>query len=385
MFLYLDSFIAGGITLLGFSILTNPREVNVLGNRLLAILLFLVAILVFDKGLIDNHFYDKYIELSGITDILLVFIPPMLYLSVGYFVSLDNVFNKKNLWHFFIPFLLVFVSIYPLINHYLSNTSGLKSIDYQNWYLDFFFIVSIFIYWILSFLKIQKHQKNIEIFASATDKIDLNWLKYCLFGIAGMAIFFFAELYFNTLAVFKYASIGYLIATYILSYYALRQSEVFPFDSKEREEIKDIIKEQNPIQKQERLSETALAPLKIRLIELMHREKLYLDETLNLPKLADNMAISTHDLSYLLNDGFGQSFFEFINTYRVEEAKRLLLSEKHGHFNMLGIAYASGFSSKTTFNTTFKKMTNQSPSEFQTEQKKNGSVLPLPLFSSEKS
>jgi AraC-like DNA-binding protein len=97
------------------------------------------------------------------------------------------------------------------------------------------------------------------------------------------------------------------------------------------------------------------------------------------------MDISTHDMSYLLNDGFGQSFFQFINTYRIEEAKRLLMSEKHSHFNMLGIAYASGFSSKTTFNTTFKKLTQQSPSEFQNEQKKNGSVsLPL-LFSSEKS
>ncbi len=58
-------------------------------------------------------------------------------------------------------------------------------------------------------------------------------------------------------------------------------------------------------------------------------------------------------------------FFQCVNQYRVKAAKQLLLSERHKHLNMLGIAYATGFSSRTTFNTMFKKLTNQSPSEFQ--------------------
>ena len=126
-----------------------------------------------------------------------------------------------------------------------------------------------------------------------------------------------------------------------------------------------IIEEQNAPQKQERLSENVLISLKNRLLDLMQNEKIYLEDDLNLPKLAQKMTISTHDLSYLLNVGFGKSFFQFINDYRIEAAKKLLASEKNDHLNMVGIAYAAGFSSKTTFYTAFKKATNQSPSEFQ--------------------
>jgi AraC-like DNA-binding protein len=385
MFLFLDSFIAGGIALLGFTILTNPREVNVLGNRLLAVLLLLLAILVFDKGLFDSHFYETHIDLLGFSDMFLYFTAPTLYLSVVYFVSLDKTFNKKDLVHYVLPVLLLPVFIYAIFQSPEAKLNNLKPNNYAYDLMHLLLLIQATIYWILAYLKLEKHRKNIKIFAASTDEIDLSWLKNFLLGIAGMIAISFAEFYFNNSLMFKYASVGYLIATYVLSYFALRQNEVFVLDIKEREEIKDIIDEQSPTQKQERLSETAIVSLKIRLMTVMESEKVYLDEALNLPKLADKMDISTHDMSYLLNDGFGQSFFQFVNTYRVEEAKCLLLSEKHGHFNMLGIAYASGFSSKTTFNTTFKKLTQQSPSEFQTEHKKNGSVALPPLFSSEKS
>jgi len=76
------------------------------------------------------------------------------------------------------------------------------------------------------------------------------------------------------------------------------------------------------------------------------------------------MSVSVHDLSYLLNEGFGKNFFQFINSYRVAEAKRLMLSEKNRHLNLLGIAYSAGFNSKTTFNTAFKRETGMSPSMF---------------------
>ena len=61
---------------------------------------------------------------------------------------------------------------------------------------------------------------------------------------------------------------------------------------------------------------------------------------------------------------FGLNFFNFINKHRVEEAKLLLLSKKMDQYSILGIAYESGFNSKTAFNTTFKKFTNQTPSVY---------------------
>jgi AraC-like DNA-binding protein len=69
-------------------------------------------------------------------------------------------------------------------------------------------------------------------------------------------------------------------------------------------------------------------------------------------------------MSYLINSGFGENFFQFINKYRVERAKELLNIDKLSKYSILGIAFESGFNSKTTFNTTFKKFTNQTPSEY---------------------
>jgi AraC-like DNA-binding protein len=96
----------------------------------------------------------------------------------------------------------------------------------------------------------------------------------------------------------------------------------------------------------------------------MQYEKVYLDNELSLPQLAEKMAISSQDLSYLINEAYQENFFSFINRHRVEEVKRLLLTKKYDQFNILGIAYQAGFNSKTTFNAAFKKQVGQSPSHF---------------------
>ncbi|TEB41605.1 AraC family transcriptional regulator, partial [Flavobacterium circumlabens] len=70
------------------------------------------------------------------------------------------------------------------------------------------------------------------------------------------------------------------------------------------------------------------------------------------------------ETSFVINELYGDNFYNFINKYRIEKAKSLLLSEKYNQLNILGIAYESGFNSKTTFNTTFKKNTGFSPTEF---------------------
>ena len=85
---------------------------------------------------------------------------------------------------------------------------------------------------------------------------------------------------------------------------------------------------------------------------------------INLATIAEKLDISIHDTSYLINEVTGDNFYNFINKYRVEEAKELLTSDKSDKLNMLGIAFESGFNSKTTFNTSFKKVVGISPSEY---------------------
>lgn len=147
----------------------------------------------------------------------------------------------------------------------------------------------------------------------------------------------------------------------------MKQKEIFHFPLREKEQIKSVFADREPI-KQERLSTAEIELLSDQLKQLMNTEKCFLNPDLELPTLASKINLTPHELSYLLNKGLHCNFFELVNSYRVEEAKRLLLSNQHNHLNILGIAYESGFNSKTTFNTAFKKVTGLSPSQFKKTQ-----------------
>jgi AraC-like DNA-binding protein len=363
----LFSLTSGGILILTFLILTNPRKVNLLGNRWLAFLLFTLFFLLIDESLFENKIYEQYPHLLGLDSFFIFATAPALYLSVSHYVSLDKKFKKLDFLHFIPTFLFLPIVILTIFQSAETKLQLIKetNIPAQNDsdIVLYMLWLQIGIYWILAFLKIKKHQKNIKLFASNTSKIDLNWLKYFLFGIGFMVLLWILESLNDTNKVIALLSVsGYFIGTYVLGYFALRQEEIYPFKTVEIEEIKDII-EETPT-KQPRISEDDLIILKEKLSNLMFSEKIFLDESLNLPKLADKMQISSHKLSYLLNEGFGENFFQFVNRHRIDEAKRLLISPKYEQLSMIGIAFESGFSSKTTFNTTFKKITGISPSEY---------------------
>ena len=101
-----------------------------------------------------------------------------------------------------------------------------------------------------------------------------------------------------------------------------------------------------------------------RLRNHMEVRKPFLDPELTLSSLAGELDISRSQLSQLINNGIGDNFYDFINKYRVEEVKRLMLDPKMSHFNMLGIALEAGFKSKSTFNLIFKRFTGLTPSAY---------------------
>jgi AraC-like DNA-binding protein len=117
------------------------------------------------------------------------------------------------------------------------------------------------------------------------------------------------------------------------------------------------------------LNDQQIAALSVKLNGLMNVEKIYLENELDLPAVAERLGISVHDASYLINKISGDNFYNFINQYRIQEAKRLLISPEGKKLNMLGIAYEAGFNSKTAFNTAFKKWVGISPSEYVKQQK----------------
>ncbi|MCB0753411.1 MAG: helix-turn-helix transcriptional regulator, partial [Ignavibacteriae bacterium] len=100
------------------------------------------------------------------------------------------------------------------------------------------------------------------------------------------------------------------------------------------------------------------------LLEYIEKEKPYLDPKLSLRSLAKQIDIHPNQLSWLLNESIGKNFSEFINHYRIETFKEIAKSSKYSHISLIGLAYESGFNSKTVFNTFFKKETGLTPNQY---------------------
>ncbi|MEM7278703.1 MAG: helix-turn-helix domain-containing protein [Pseudomonadota bacterium] len=112
------------------------------------------------------------------------------------------------------------------------------------------------------------------------------------------------------------------------------------------------------------LSEEQLSHYKQRLEYVMHTEQAYLRSDLTLPKLASIVDCSVNHLSQVINAGFGVSFFDYLNEYRVEHAKGLLTELNGKGSAVLNIAFTVGFNSNSAFYAAFKKYVGQTPAQF---------------------
>jgi AraC-like DNA-binding protein len=106
-----------------------------------------------------------------------------------------------------------------------------------------------------------------------------------------------------------------------------------------------------------------LLPWRDKLLTLMATEQPWLEPELTLTELAQRLRTNPGMLSKVINMGCGQNFNDFVNTYRVAEARRKLADPRFGHYSLVGVALESGFNSKSTFNRVFKKLLGQAPSE----------------------
>ncbi|WP_373549093.1 helix-turn-helix domain-containing protein [Haliscomenobacter sp.] len=364
----INALCAGSFIYLAFVLLLKSRHTNTLANRWLALFLVFVSFLQLDDALMMSGAYLKHPHLFNIFDLFIFGVAPSLYLAVFHFVQASRQFYVRSLWHFAPCFLILILSVPAFLDSKAAKLELIKAISISDKTLNIVEIVvfailflQCVVYLLLGYVKILRHQKNLQLVSSNQAETDLNWLKNFWYVISILLLLWIIEIVFYTNFLGGEMSWAYWLGTFYLGAYAIQQKEIYPFVAQELAEIKEIIQEKNLSQ----MGAIEVDPLqKEQLLTLMKDQKPYLDPELSLPKLAQLMHCSTHELSHLINQGFERNFYQFINTYRIEESKRLLQDQKLDHLNILAIGFEAGFNSKTTFNTTFKQLVGMSPLEF---------------------
>ncbi|NTS77497.1 helix-turn-helix transcriptional regulator [Catenovulum sp. SM1970] len=215
-----------------------------------------------------------------------------------------------------------------------------------------------------------QHQREIKRQLSDIQKSDLNWLlTMSVFQViiwsAVLSMWAFSAIIpesWNIVLI----STSFIPATlwlFVLAYFGLTKAAIFQFQTPAKETVDTRVSQMDEAKKQR---------LTTLLFEAMEGEQLYLQPQLTLTQLSEHIKASRHDISCLLNIELKLNFYDFINGFRVNEAKRLL---EQSQSKILAVAFDSGFSSKSNFNKLFKEHTGYTPSEYRKQTRQQNSAL----------
>jgi len=284
-------------------------------------------------------------------------IGPMLWIYVK-LVTGDELKNLKK--HLYLPLLFGLVSfILVAIDFIISNDNISKIIRQIIIYVVAAGLTGVFIiqsgyYSYLSLKLYKKHLKNIGETFSYTEKVNLSWFKLLIYGY----LFFILGLIATHIVDESISDFMFyiILLTYVIysGYNAIKQNPIF-----------ENIKIAN--NKKKTLADTHTEnfnELKVKLLIAMNEDKLYLDSSLTIHNLASKLNTNNKYLSQLINNDLNKNFVMFVNEYRIEKAKILLLNTDNDNLTIECIGYEVGFKSKSAFNRVFKQFTTQTPTQF---------------------
>nr|WP_199003321.1 helix-turn-helix domain-containing protein [Flavobacterium sp. ASV13] len=380
MYSIFNAIICGEAFLLTFIIFVNQNKVNIKANRWFGCFIFCIFLILLENVIIDSKILSETDILNELINISSFVVAPVFYLSVCYYIKPVRKWKAIDYLHFSFAFLIfiLLVMSWAIDDNTKPEDISPEIVQKTIAIFNFIFSLYVFIYCFLAYKKIIKHEKTIRLLNSTSENLDLKWLKNIIVGVIFITIFWIFDIVFQISEGNKtfdiLTSFIYFLSILYITYYWQKQKEIFPYSLKEKEEIETIIVETTlpKGKRKELLTDEELQEQKSNLLQLMEVEKPFLDFDLSLVKLAASMKISTHILSYVINNGFDENFYQFINRYRIEEAKKLMADLETNRLSLLGIGFSVGFNSKTVFNTTFKKVTGQTPSEYK---KQIGSTL----------
>lgn len=375
---------------------------NRTANRQLAALVAVFTVYLMQEVYYSAGMIGSYPQFFGISYPIPWLIGPLLYLYALAASDRSWRFRPRD-WLHFAPAMLVVLAGMPI--YLLSGPEKVALFARLQTYnpptlirlLDPTKFVSGFAYSVATVAYLRRHRRRVQDSYSNTERVNLLWLLW-LSG-AALAIWLIAVTGIATGIVPEalqkrsddLVSLGIALLVYAIGYTGLRQPEIFRYDGSdpppshsstppaepatataavsgtertERTEPPDEHETADARYARSGLGQAEAAALKSALLALMAKEHPYRDPDLTLPNLADRLDTTPHKLSEVLNTEIGQTFYDFVNRYRVDDVRRRLAESRSKNVNVLSLAMDAGFASKSTFNQVFKKQTGQTPSTY---------------------
>jgi AraC-like DNA-binding protein len=350
-------FVAGiGIALLIEFLLITKKDKSG-SDILLTIWMFVVVIHLFLFYLYHTQEIYRLPFLLGIESPLPLLHGVFLYL---YTASLTDQFPQKKylLALHFIPALLIYLYLTGFfflpadekIQIYRSRGAGHELFNALKQYS---IALSGVLYVAWTSLLLKRHRKNIGDQFSNIDERNLQWLRFLTIGMGG--IWFLVLAFPDPFIHF----IGVVLFIFLIGFFGVRQSGIF----KHNDPASSAGEQKKKYPKSGLTNEQALT-LHASLRELMQKEAPYRNSDLSIGDLAARLDIHPNYLSQIINEKEGMNFYDFVNTYRIEEFKRLIALPKNRQKTLLSLAFDCGFNSKSSFNRYFKKAAGMTPSEY---------------------
>ncbi|MFH1197642.1 MAG: helix-turn-helix domain-containing protein [bacterium] len=335
---------------------------------------YILALFLFSNGIYILNFYipvlvDYNIDYAGFyfigksTGFLF---GPLLYYYARKINNKSYLISGGKLFHlipFTIYFLFIFISYtiqgFVVKNLILSGQlvtfGNIRNIC--NWLMQ----VHIIGYLAYTIIILRQYDSEIKEHFSSMEKMNYSWLIVIFIGFIAMwaaDIVHLISLRVNFINSFTSDLLT------ILSLSTNLVMAVFLFIKSFQVEQVTVDLEIKKKYQKSRLTETDKNSLSTQLEEVMNSQKPYLIPNITITELSEKANIPARSLSQVINENYKMNFFDFVNSFRINEAKGMLKNPSLKDRTVLEILYESGFNSKTAFNRAFVKTTGITPTEF---------------------
>ncbi|MGL4599024.1 MAG: helix-turn-helix domain-containing protein [Bacteroidia bacterium] len=325
----------GFILALYFAFMANRKK---FASYYLALLLFMLSIRIMKSVFFyfNPQLSNIFIQI-GLSACMLI--GPFLFLYLN-----SNATSGKSNWLIHIVPYLVGITIIGCIYPYVEHRAIWSKWIVKGIYLQWLIYIVISFKYIVPITRKFKTREQLK-------KIDI-WLLSIYIGVCFIWLAYTIGAYTSYIVGALSFSFMFYLIVLLLIFKTAKESTFF---------------EEKQKYKNKAIGEDALEHIE-QAFSIIAEKELFLNPNLTLAETAKALNVSQHKLSQYLNEKLGKSFSQLINEYRIERAKQLLTTPNN--YTVEGLGYDSGFSSKSTFFTTFKKLTGQTPAEYQKSQAK---------------